>query len=335
MNNNVYVTLFCENRKGLFNFLTIKVIDSPLFTRYSHPYSHLDYYLYGQEIMRTIPFYLVSDSTGETVSAVAHSSIVQFENIEMEEHVWPMIRTEAQLDKLLHCLELRPGIVFYTLVEPLFTQKLHEVCHRLKIPCLSILSRFVDAISCYTSEKIRALPGKQHDMSQEYFSRIEAINFTLAHDDGQALWNLHASDIILVGVSRTSKTPTSIYLSYRGYRVSNVPYVPPFSFPDLAPSIHPPLIVGLTIAPDRLIQVSNNRVESIDITGTYHDNMVNHSYIDVEAVRAEIKEAKRLFVQRNWPIIDVTRRSVEETAAMIIQYYHRHRQKFQKLQENE
>lgn len=256
--------------------------------------------------------HLVSDSTGETVSSVARAALVQFEGVEPIEHHWALVRGTSQMDKVLDGISKEPGVVMFTLVNPELRDRLVAHCVELKIPCIPVLSRVIRELTAYLGMETSGLPGKQHALDEEYFSRVDAINFAITHDDGQATWNLEEADIVLVGASRTSKSPTCVYLAYRGFKAANVPYVPDCPLPPGLAELKYPLVVGLTIQPDALIQIRKNRLLSLK-------EERNTTYVDEDAVRREIADARRLFTQMRWPIIDVTRRSVEETAAQIIQ----------------
>jgi regulator of PEP synthase PpsR (kinase-PPPase family) len=265
--------------------------------------------------MKTIHFHLISDSTGETVSSVARAAIAQFEDINNREHIWSLVRTRAQLDRVIAAIELQPGPVLYTLVDQDLREQLKNRCLKLELPCIPILAPVIRELSGYLQQETAALPGKQYEMNEKYFSRVEAINFTLAHDDGQSTWDVNEADIVLVGCSRTSKSPTCVYLAYRGFKAANVPFIPQTTVPKALLEATTPLIVGLTINPERLVEIRKSRLQSLNQEETGH-------YIDMEQVIDEITEARKFFRQQKWPIIDVTRRSVEETAATIIQYFH-------------
>ena len=269
--------------------------------------------------MKTFHLHLVSDATGETVNSVARACLAQFEGIEPNEHVWSMIRTDAQFDRALAGIEAVPGPVMYTLVKSDYRVALVDLCRRLQLPCVSVLDPAIVTLSGYLGIKSRNLPGRQHALDAEYFARIEAIEFALNHDDGQAARHLANADIILVGVSRTSKTPTCMYLANRGVKAANVPVVPGCPLPPELLAIAAaegggPLIIGLTKDPARLIQIRRNRIRML--------NQEEHTdYIDPETVKAELAGARRLFSANGWPVLDVTRRSIEETAAAIMNMY--------------
>jgi regulator of PEP synthase PpsR (kinase-PPPase family) len=272
--------------------------------------------------MKQFHIHLVSDSTGETVGSVARAALVQFENVEPEEHVWTLVRTKSQMERVIAGIEEHPGLVLFTLVDDELKDSIKKCCQRLKIPCLAVVAPVVAEISNYIGEKSHGKVGKQHQLDEDYFERVEAINFTLAHDDGQAHWELEDADVVLVGPSRTSKSPTCVYLAYRGLRAANVPYVMDCPLPESLFQLKNPLVVGLTISPDRLQQIRKTRLQSLK-----QEEETN--YVDSENIQAEIEESRKLFRQQHWPIIDVSRRSVEETAATIQQYFQKHKEKME------
>jgi len=254
--------------------------------------------------------HLVSDSTGDTVHSVARACLVQFDEVEAVEHVWSMVRTTNQLDRVIAGVEANPGIVLYTLVNDALRVSLREGCRRLGVTTIPVLDPVLAAMATFLGREIRGMPGKQHLLDSEYFARIDAMTFAINHDDGQSTLGIDDSDVCLVGVSRTSKTPTSLYLANRGVKAANVPFVPGVPLPSELLSAKKPLIVGLTNDPDRLIQLRRNRLSMLDHNG-------ETDYTDIDAVRSEVREARRVFAEHHWPVIDVTRRSIEETAAAI------------------
>lgn len=265
--------------------------------------------------------HLISDSTGETVSSVARAAVTQFDNVEAEEHTWSLIRTPAQLDKVLAIIDDKPGIVIYTLVDKQMRDQVKRYCHKNNLPCIPILARVISELAAYLGIEMSHQPGRQYELTKHYYSRIEAINYTLAHDDGQATWELEEADIVIVGPSRTSKSPTCVYLAHRGFKAANVPYVAGCPLPDNLFTLQQPLVVGLTISPDRLVQIRHMRLESLN------KDEEETSYTDHDDVMKELVESRRLYQRQQWPTIDVTRRSVEETSANIIQLYSMHREK--------
>jgi regulator of PEP synthase PpsR (kinase-PPPase family) len=265
--------------------------------------------------MKSFHLYLVSDATGETLNSLANAAIAQFPEAQPIHHKYALVRNATQIDRVLQAVGNNPGMVMFTLVDTDLRDRLREGCRHLQVPCLPVLDPILAAFSSFLGAESRARPGVQHEMNEEYQRRIDAINFTMAHDDGQSASHLRNADVILVGVSRTSKTPTCIYLANRGIKAANVPIVPKVSLP--APLTEAngiktkPLIVGLTASPDRLVQIRRNRLLSLN-------QQSETDYVDMEAVKAEVTAARRLFTKHGWPVIDVTRRSIEETAAQIL-----------------
>ncbi len=261
--------------------------------------------------MTRFHLHLVSDATGDTVHSVARACLVQFEGAEAVEHIWSMVRTKNQIERVITGVEANPGVVLYTLVNETLRQPLVEGCRRLQVPAIPVLDPVIGALASFLGRQSRGLPGQQHLLDSEYFQRIDAMTFALNHDDGQSAWGLDEADVILVGVSRTSKTPTCIYLANRGIKAANIPVVPGMPLPPELFAAKRPLIVGLTNDPERLIQVRKNR-----LTMLHQEDRTD--YTDIEAVRQEVAQARRLFAEHHWPVIDVTRRSIEETAAAIL-----------------
>lgn len=262
--------------------------------------------------------HLVSDATGETIHSVARACLAQFEGVEPIEHNWALIRTPGQIDKLLAEVERNPGVVMFTVVNERLRHALLEGCRRLQVPCIAVLDPVIASLGNFLGIKARGQPGRQHIMDAEYFGRIDAMTFALHHDDGQSPQTLADADIVLVGVSRTSKTPTCIYLANRGIKAANVPIVPGVPLPAELDALRnrpgEPFVVGLTKDPGTLVQVRRHRLQMLS-----HD--ANTEYVDLEAVRAEVMHARKLFARQGWPAIDVTRRSIEESAAAILQLY--------------
>ena len=255
--------------------------------------------------------HLISDSTGETLESVAKASVVQFEQVEFIKHYWPMVRSEGHLDRVLDEIEKRPGLILFTLVNGAIRERLESCCAQRQLTAIAVLDPVVMGLSAMLGQRAANRPGRQHIMDAAYFARVDAIAYTLAHDDGQGSEQWEEADIILAGVSRSSKTPTSIYLSNRGYKVANVPIVPESPPPSNFYTLQKPLIVGLTTNSERLIQVRRNRMLSMG-------QAPETAYVDPEQVSAEIAYARRIFADHGWPVIDVSRRSIEETAAAIL-----------------
>jgi hypothetical protein len=255
--------------------------------------------------------HLLSDSTGETLEVIANACLAQFEGVEVRRHLWPMVRSEGHLDRVLDDVERRPGLVLYTLVNNTLRRDLEQKTRRRGIHAVAALDPVTHALSVVLGREAAGRPGRQHALDAAYFARVDAIQFTIAHDDGIGSENWEEADIVLAGVSRTSKTPTSIYLANRGYKVANIPLVPEAPPPPSLFSLEHPLVVGLTTNPDRLIQIRRNRLLALN-------QAPETDYVDVEAVNAELGFARRIFADNGWPVIDVTRRSIEETAFAIV-----------------
>ncbi len=261
---------------------------------------------------KKINLHLISDSTGETLSSVTRAVLSQFEGVDSNEFIWPLIRTKPQMEKVVESIVKDPGIVMYTILQDELIESLRKQCYEIKVPCIPVLSHIIGEFSNYLGMHISNTIGRQHLLDNEYFSRVDAISYALTHDDGQSSWDLYDADIVLIGVSRTSKSPTSVYLSCRGYKTANVPFVSLDTIPQTIYDLKKPLVVGLTINPEKLVQIRQSRLSSLG-----HE--VQTEYIDIEAIRREISESRKVFAKINCPIIDVTKRSVEETAAKIIQ----------------
>ncbi|MFT4074809.1 MAG: pyruvate, water dikinase regulatory protein [Asticcacaulis sp.] len=255
--------------------------------------------------------HLVSDSTGETLNALAKAAAARFEGILPIEHIYVLIRSEKQLERALTEIESFPGIVLHTMVDMELRTMLEARCRELDMPAIGVLDPLVVAFSRHLGAAVSKRVGAQHNLDNEYFERIEALNYAIAHDDGAAADRVKNADVVLVGVSRTSKTPTCIYLAHRGIKAANIPLVPGRGLPEELDEVNVPLVVGLIASPERLISIRKNRLL------TLNDDRPS-SYTDTEAVRQEIIAARRLFERKGWPVIDVTRRSIEETSATII-----------------
>lgn len=256
--------------------------------------------------------HLVSDSTGETLNAIFKAVTSQFAAAHPFEHIYALIRSRPQMEKVLADVEAAPGLVLYTVVNPDLRRLLEARCSELQTPAISVLDPFIEAFSDYLGLQQTRKAGAQHEMDDAYFRRIAAIDFTLGHDDGQMTWDLEPADVVLVGVSRTSKTPTCMYLANRGIKAANVPLIPDVEPPAQLFSLRNPLVIGLVASPERLAQIRQSRL------GGLHAAEHADEYSDIEKIRAEVLRAKRLFARQRWPVIDVTRKSVEETAAAIL-----------------
>jgi [pyruvate, water dikinase]-phosphate phosphotransferase / [pyruvate, water dikinase] kinase len=256
--------------------------------------------------------HLISDATGETLITVARAAAAQYAKVSPVEHVHPLVRTQKQLDRALADLEESPGIVLYTLLEENLVERLETKCRDLGLPCLSILGPVLHLFQAYLGAETTHKVGAQHTLNAEYFRRIDALNYTMLHDDGQQTDDLEEADVVLVGVSRTSKTPTSIYLANRGVKTANVPLVPGVSLSPNVERLSRPLVVGLFATPERIVQIRQNRLLGLKVERD------DDQYIDRQAVAEEISASRRLCAKHNWPLIDVTRRSIEETAAAVL-----------------
>jgi regulator of PEP synthase PpsR (kinase-PPPase family) len=261
--------------------------------------------------------HLVSDSTGETLNAVMRAAVAQFDNISPLEHNYYLVRSPKQLERVLKEIESAPGVVLYTITDEGLRARLEERCRQLGSPTLPVIDPAVNMLSRYLGLKSAHKVAGQYHLDAEYFQRIETINFALQHDDGQHTDRLNEADVVLVGVSRTSKTPTCVYLGNRGVKAANVPLVPGVDVPEILTNPGAPLVVGLKISPDRLVQIRRHRLLSLNETA-------DTTYADEDAVREEVTQANRLFVRMKWPTIDVSRRSVEETAAAILNIIQEH-----------
>ena len=255
--------------------------------------------------------HLLSDSTGETLDNIAKAALAQYDDVETIRHFWPMVRSEAHLERILQEIAQNPGLVLFTLVNAETRRTLEAQCRALGLAALAPLDPVTDALSAILGQQAKARPGRQHSLDAAYFARVDAIQFTIAHDDGIGSEDWEEADIILAGVSRSSKTPTSIYLANRGYKTANIPIVIESPPPPALFTLKHPLVVGLTTSAERLVQVRRNRLLSLN-------QAPDTDYVDQQAVTREVAHARRMFGDNGWPVIDVTRRSIEETAAAII-----------------
>lgn len=285
----------------------------------SPTYPHFSPLLYPQHTniivrMTRLHLHLLSDSTGETLEGIAKAAIAQFDNVEAIRHFWPMVRSEVHLERILQDIATNPGLVLFTLVNPTLRRTLEYRCRAIGLPYVAPLDTATDAMSNILGQEARHRPARKHILDEAYYARIDAIQYTIAHDDGVGYENWEEADIVLVGISRTSKTPTSIYLANRGYKTANIPLVPESPPPDALFRLKHPMVVGLTIMPDRLIQVRRNRLLSLN-------QAPETAYVDLDHVQEEVSFARRLIADNDWPTIDMTRRSIEEAAAAIINLF--------------
>ncbi len=264
--------------------------------------------------MARLHLHLLSDSTGETLEMLAKAALAQFDDSEVVRHFWPMVRSHQHLDRVLEEFKANPGLVLHTVVNEGIRERLEERCRTLGLPHVAALDAVTAALEERLGQEARGRPGRQHVMDEAYFKRVDAIQFTIAHDDGIGWENWEEAQIVLAGVSRTSKTPTSIYLANRGFKVANIPLVVESPPPPSLFKLRGPMVVGLTTAPERLVQIRRNRLLSLNET-------TQSAYVDDDRVRKEVAFARRMYADNGWPVIDVTRRSIEETAAAVIRLY--------------
>jgi len=264
--------------------------------------------------MQRLHLHLLSDSTGETLEMIAKAALAQFDDADVVRHFWPMVRSQQHLDRIMGEIANNPGLVLYTLVNPETRVRLAQRCATLGLPSVAALDTVTSALEQQLGQEAKGRPGRQHMMDEAYFKRVDAIQFTIAHDDGVAWEHWEEADILLAGVSRSSKTPTSIYLANRGYKVANIPIVVESPPPPALFGLKHPLVIGLTTAPERLVQVRRNRLLSLN-------QAPETAYVDQDQVTREVQYARRMFADNGWPVIDVTRRSIEETAAAVINIY--------------
>jgi regulator of PEP synthase PpsR (kinase-PPPase family) len=256
--------------------------------------------------------HLVSDATGETLITVARAAAAQYANVAPVEHLYPMVRSKKQLDHVLAEITESPGLVLYTLLEEDLIQLLETKCRELGLPCMSVLGPILRLFQSYLGAETIHRAGAQHVLNAEYFQRIDALNYSMMHDDGQHVEGLEEADVVLIGVSRTSKTPTSIYLANRGVKTGNVPLVPGVPLAPAVEKLTRPLVVGLFASPERIVQIRENRLLGLK---AHRDD---DQYIDKAAVAEEVTYSRRLCAKHSWPMIDVTRRSIEETASGVM-----------------
>ncbi|MDE2007990.1 MAG: kinase/pyrophosphorylase [Rhodospirillales bacterium] len=266
-----------------------------------------------------INLHLVSDATGETLNAIARATTVQFEHVQITHHRWSLIRTRFQLHRVVEGIEAEPGPVLSTLIDRALRADLESTCTRLGVPVVNVLDPVMNLLQDFIGEQAGTRPGRQYVLNADYFQRIDAMHYVLAHDDGQAQPGLAEADVVLVGVSRSSKTPTCFYLANRGIKAANIPLVPSLPEPE-GLDAHAVPVIGLTLEPRALIDIRRHRLRLIG--GADPAAIARHNstdYVDEEAVKAELLWARRLCARRGWPVIDVTRRSIEETAATVLQ----------------
>ena len=264
--------------------------------------------------------HLVSDSTGETLMTVARAASAQYEDVQSIEHVYPLVRSSRQLDDVIAEIEHAPGIVLYTLVDTELVERLEQAARQQGVPCVNILSPVFSVFQSYLNVRVTGRAGGQHQLDAEYFDRIEALNFTMLHDDGQIPADLDEAEVVLLGVSRTSKTPTCIYLANRGIKAANIPIVPDLPLPPQLFRVRKAMVVAVIASVERIQQVRQNRILSLNAGG-----FGNETYVDRRMIAREIATTRKLCAEHGWPVIDVTRRSIEETAAEILSLHRAHK----------
>ena len=269
---------------------------------------------------RNFHLHLISDATGETLMSVGRAAAAQYEGVSAIEHIYPLVRSREQLDKASAEIEAAPGIVLYTLVDEELIERLEPACRDAGAPTFSVLGPILNFFEAFIGIQATPRPGAQHNLDADYFRRIDALNYTMMCDDGQNVDAYEEADVVLVGISRTSKTPTSIYLANRGVKTANIPMVPRVPLPMAVRTLVRPLVVGLIATPDRIVQIRQNRLITMN-------DMNNVDYIDKKLVTEEVAISRRYFEQQGWPVIDVTRRSIEETAASVMDLMRAHRYK--------
>ncbi|WP_375701168.1 pyruvate, water dikinase regulatory protein [Bartonella sp. AA81SXKL] len=262
--------------------------------------------------------HMLSDATGETLISVGRAVASQYAMIQATEHIYPMIRNRIQLQKALNEIQQEPGIVLYTMIDEEFKLLLQKRCKEMKVPCIDILHPVLNAFQSYLGMPTHLRASAQHDLNADYFRRIEALDFTIEHDDGQSSSSLSEADVILVGISRTSKTPTSIYLANRGIKTANIPLIPNIDLPESLLEVKNSLIIGLIASAERISHIRQNRDLGESFALDNYTNRIN--------IAEELIYAKRICERFGWPIIDVTRRSIEETAAAIFELLSRFRE---------
>jgi len=263
---------------------------------------------------------------------MSRAALSQFAGIKAHQKFWPLIRTEKQLERVIVKISKKPGPVIFTLISESMRQRLVDVCEELDVPCIPVLAPIIHSLSSYLGIPAAGVPGLQHALDKEYFKRVEAMEFALRYDDGRTYEGLKRAKVILVGVSRTSKTPTSVYLARSGVRTANIPLVPDVEVPEEYLTLKKPLYVGLTASPPHLRALRYNRIDA----GEQHAAIIDqNNYIDEEEIKEEVRDARRIFAKNNWPVIDVTRRSIEETSAEILSLLQSRREKDKKREKEE
>lgn len=270
--------------------------------------------------MKKLIVHLISESSGQTVKHAASTALSKFSDIEVKKYHWPMTRTTKLLEDVFEKIKSKPGVILYTISDEEIREQLKTFCLELKLPCVSVVSKIIEEISEYLGIGADIGIGYKNKFDETYFDKVDAIEYSLKHDDGQIVDDLEDADIILIGPSRTSKTPTSVYLAYNGFKTANIPYVHNCPFPDSLSGVKKPIVFGLVITPNRLIEIRESRINLLQVKEM-------SSYTDMEIVQEECRQVKKICTQNNWQIIDVSRRSIEETAAIIMKSYYEHKKR--------
>lgn len=265
--------------------------------------------------MKKLIIHLVSESSIQTVKYVANTALLQFNKVESKLYHWPMIRNSTLLREVLNKIKGKPGVVLYTISSNDLRKELSKFCYNLKIPCISVVGKIVKEISVFLGVEIEGNFGYDQEFDESYFDKIHAIDYTFRHDDGQMLNELEEADIVLIGPSRTSKTPTSVYLAYNGFKTANIPYIYGHPFLELLDKITNQLVVGLIINPARLIEIRETRLNSLQVTDATN-------YTNYRIVQEECMQVRLICEQKGWLVVDVSRKSIEETAALIMKNYY-------------
>lgn len=259
--------------------------------------------------------HLVSDATGTTLLGLSRAVLAQFEGIEPNQKFWPLVRTERQLERVIKRISDKPGPVIFTFVNEKMRTRLRDHCEELGVPCVAVLDPIIHSLSSYLGVHAQGVPGLQHAMDDAYFKRVSAVEFAMRFDDGRSLDGVKQADVVLVGVSRTSKTPTCVFLARRGIKAANIPLVPGVDVPEEYLSLDTPLYIGLTASPNHLRNLRHSRLRTDKDTG---NAFAENAYLDEDKIEDEVRKARRLFSSHGWPVIDVSKRSIEETAAEIM-----------------
>lgn len=268
--------------------------------------------------MKSLIVHLVSESSGQTVKYAANTALSKFSDIEVKKYHWPMVRSISMVDEIFEKIKQKPGVILYTISDENLRKHLKKRCFELKIPCISVVSTIVKVISEYIGSQASSGFAHKNKFDEDYLDKLEAIDYTLRHDDGQSLETVDEADIILIGPSRTSKTPTSVYLGYNGFKTANIPFVYGCQFPEFVHSKS--MVFGLTINPSRLIDIRESRMNLLQVQET-------SDYTDIKVIQEECRQVKKICSDKGWKTVDVSMRSIEETAAIIMKAYYENKKR--------